>query len=81
MKGQEENPEGSRPEELWAKWIGEGGLTRREEEELAQAVAGDPRLRELFLQDQLVNSCHFCVNLFQDLTIYGWSGKSAYIDF
>jgi hypothetical protein len=52
MKGQEESPEGSRPEELWAKWIGEGGLTKREEEELAQAVARDPRLRELFLQDQ-----------------------------
>ena len=55
MKGREDGPDASRPEELWAKWIDEGGLPRREEEELVQAVIADPGLRDKILQDQRID--------------------------
>ncbi len=55
MKGQEDSPEASRPEELWARWLQEGGLSRREEAELAEALASEPGLRQTLLQDQRID--------------------------
>jgi hypothetical protein len=55
MKGQEDDPEGTRLQELWARFMGDGQLSRREEEELARAVTEDPQLRETLLQDQRID--------------------------